>query len=355
MKKFLLLAIIGSVLAESSFAQLVVEKGAGLYLAEGSLLSVGSDIDIHEPINGEGLLLLNAETGQSINAHGYAVPGIQIDNAGYVDLTGPLAVSRIFKMSNGKLRCNDFNLSLDAKGSIEKPGSMSWIETNGSGAVRKNANTDLENFLVPLGSENVYTPAVISSNGISKDGVIAIFSKKGTTSFQPAGVEDYLNHHWQIDLSGIDGKVDVRAGYDAAGSLIEGRESALSAYYREKNATRNVEVFFDRSNHIIQATVSGNGGEIFAMSSANGWQNSIRKPTLTPNPVRDYSMLRFYSEETGKKEIAIIDESGRVVRKQLINVVAGPNQHSINMQGLAKGYYNVSTSGLGKSFLIFKN
>ncbi len=171
-------------------------------------------------------------------------------------------------------------------------------------------------------------------------------------NFQPAGITDYLDHHWQIDLSGVDGKVDVRAGYTNA-NLVEGSESSLSAFYREKNATRNDEVFLDRAKHVIHATVSGSGGDIFAMSPA--WQSSTRKLSLTPNPVRDYGMLRFYAEEAGKKEIVVIDESGRTVRRQVINVVAGQNQHSINMLGLTKGYYNISTQGLGKTFLIMKN
>jgi hypothetical protein len=348
MKKFLLLAV-GSILAAGSFAQLVVEKGAGLYLGKGTEVSVAGDIDINETITGDGLLSLNGESDQRINAHGYAVPGIRIDNPGYVDLAGPLVVSRTLQMSNGKLKCNDFNLSLDAKASLEKSGSTSWIETNGRGAVRKAVNTDIENFLVPLGTGNVYTPAIITAKGINKQGAIAILSKDGTASSQPVGIKDYLNHHWQIDLSGVDGKVDVRAGY-TNGTLVEGSESALSAFYRQKTAIRNEDAFLDRSNHIIHATVSGSGGEIFAMNPPN----ALQKLSLTPNPVRDYGMLRFYAEQAGRKEIVIIDESGRMVRKQVINVVAGPNQHSINMQGLAKGYYNLSTSGLDKTFLVLK-
>lgn len=352
MKKILLLAV-GSTLAAGSFAQLVVEKGAGLHLGKGTEVSVAGDIDINEKITGEGLLSLNGESGQRINAHGYAIPGIRIDNAGYVDLAGSLAVSGTLQMSNGKLKCNDFNLSLDAKASLEKSGSTSWIETNGRGAVRKAVNTDIENFLVPLGTKSVYTPAIITAKGINKQGTIAIFSKEGTASSHPVGIKDYLNHHWEIDLSGVDGKVDVRAGY-TNGTLVEGSESAISAFYREKNATRNEEVFLDRSSHIIHATVSGSGGEIFAMSPSNTLQNIIRKFSLTPNPVHNYAVLRFYAEQAGKKEIVIVDESGRLVRKQVINVVAGPNQHSINMQGLTKGYYNLSTSGLDKTFLLMK-
>lgn len=349
MKKFLLL-IIGTVAYASSFAQLIVEKGAGLYLDKGGEISVASDIEINESIMGEGMLSLNGETVQLINAHGYAVPGIRIDNVGYVELAGPLTILRNLQLNNGKLRCNNFNLSLDTKASLVKSGNDSWIETNGRGAVRKSINTDVSNFLLPLGTENAYTPAIITTNGINTEGVIAIFSKQGASSSLPAGTTDYLNHHWQIDLSGVDGKVEVRAGY-TDGNLVEGSESALSAFYRENTATHNEEVFLDRSNHIIRATISGGGGELFAMSHAN----ALRKLSLTPNPVRDYGMLRFYAEEAEKKEIAIIDESGRVVRKQVINVVAGPNQHSINMQGLAKGYYNINTSGLGKTFLILKN
>lgn len=352
MKKFLLLAM-ASIVAEYSVAQLFVQKGAGVYLAKGSEISVASDIDIYEPIKGEGLLSLNGETAQWISAHGYAVPNIKIDNGGYVELAGPLAVSTMLRVNNGKLRCNDFDLSLDATAVLEKQGSASWIETNGRGAVRKNVNTDVDNFLVPLGSANLYTPAIITTKGIKKDGVIGIFSKDGTVSSQPAGTRDYLDHHWQVQLSGVDGKVDVRAGY-GNGGLVEGSESALSAFYREKAATENKEVILDRSNHIIHATVSGDGGEIFAMRASNAWQNT-RKLSLTPNPVRDYGVLRFYAEQAEKKEIVIVDESGRVVRKQLINVVAGPNQHSINMHGLTKGYYNISASGLGKTFLVLKH
>jgi hypothetical protein len=349
MKKILFLAI-GMIVTGSCFAQLFVEKGAGLFLSKGSEISVAGDIDIKESIMGDGLLSFNGETVQWINANGYAMPGIRIDNVGYVELAGPLTVSGTLQMNNGKLKCNDFDLSLDAKASLKKSGSSSWIETNGRGAVRKSININIDNFLVPLGNGDAYAPAIIITNGINKDGVISILSKEGTASFQPPGTKDYLDHHWQINLSGIDGKVDVRAGY-TNGNLVEGSESALSAFYREKTATQNEEVFLDRSNHIIRATISGNGGEIFAMSHAN----SIRKFSLTPNPVRDYGMLRFYAEEAGKKEIVIIDESGRTVRRQVINVVAGPNQHSINMQGLTKGYYNISTSGLGKTFLILKN
>jgi hypothetical protein len=348
MKKLLLLATIGSLLVQGSFAQLVVEKGAGLYVSRDSELSVAGDININEPVMGEGLLLLNGETVQRINTHGYAIPGIRIDNVGDVELAGDVAVARTLQMVSGKLRCSNFNLSLGANASLQKSESTSWIETDGRGTVRKSVNADIENFLIPLGVGNVYTPVVIRTNGINKGGTIAILSKKGTPRFQPAGINDYLDHHWRIDLSDVEGKIDVRAGY--TDGIVKGSESALSAFYREKTATHNDEALLDRSGDMIHATVSGKGGELFAMSRTNPW----RKPSLTPNPVRDYGMLRFYADTAGKKELAIIDESGRVVRKQVMNVLAGPNNHAINMQGLAKGYYSVSTSGLGKTFLILK-
>lgn len=348
MKKFLLLAALGSVLAEGAFAQLIIEKGASVYVGKGSELSVAGDVDTDEPITGEGLLVLNGENVQRINAHGLTVPGIRIENAGNVELAGDVLIAKTLQLSNGKLRCNNFNLSLDANASIEKTGSTSWIETNGRGVVRKIVHADIGNFSVPLGVGNVYTPAIINTNGINKEGAIAILAKKGTAGVQAAGINDYLDHHWQIDLSGVDGKVDVRVAY--TDGLVKGSESALLAFYREKTATKSEEVMLDRSGDLIHATITGSGGQIFAMSRSSAWQ----KPSLTPNPVRDYTMLKFYADEDEKKEIAIIDESGRVVRKEMINAVTGPNNHAINMQGLAKGLYNISISGLGTPFLVMK-
>jgi hypothetical protein len=71
--------------------------------------------------------------------------------------------------------------------------------------------------------------------------------------------------------------------------------------------------------------------------------------TVCPNPVRDLAYVNMTAERAGMLQIAVMDVTGRQVRKQSQMVTEGANHFSLDLKGMKSGIYYMTLSQNGKN------
>ena len=69
--------------------------------------------------------------------------------------------------------------------------------------------------------------------------------------------------------------------------------------------------------------------------------------SLSPNPAKDETRAIFNASSNGKAQWKLMDNSGRVIMQNSIQVNKGNNNFAINLSGLASGIYYLNVSGAG--------
>lgn len=114
-----------------------------------------------------------------------------------------------------------------------------------------------------------------------------------------------------------------------------------SNYYRLKQTDINGEVVY--SEVVLVKNTTANG---------------IIFIDMYPNPVRDWLRIRLASPAVNKVDVFITDMTGRVIRQQAAQLIAGDNVVNLAMQGLQAGQYLVkvvcSTGCEGATMKIVK-
>jgi len=76
---------------------------------------------------------------------------------------------------------------------------------------------------------------------------------------------------------------------------------------------------------------------------------SVSEMNVYPNPANDVINLSFNGIESSKMNISLIDQTGRVVREEQFNFSTGLNNHSLNINNVASGVYELQLNVAGKS------
>ena len=340
-------------IAGTAHSQLYVQQGATLHLSNGSQLYVQGDVESFGTLTGTGSVFLSGTTTQLIR--GVSVTDLIVDNEAGASLTGDVSVMHALHLLKGNLLLNDNNLRLSENAFIQNSG-RNGIETNSAGAVYKKINPNQQAFMVPLVNAGTYTPLRLTTAGAYQQAFIKVSSKEGASPNKPATASDYLHHFWTIERSGINGTVEALLSY-SNNTKVTGEASALHGFYWNNKQWIAIDNSFSATQKTIRASITGNGGEVAAMSAQNINPFFIRPFTLTPNPTRSFARLNLSSAQAGRALISISDAQGRIVRTQIIELNKGPNQYNVNVQGLANGYYDVTIYHSGKqtSLKLIKN
>ena len=72
--------------------------------------------------------------------------------------------------------------------------------------------------------------------------------------------------------------------------------------------------------------------------------NMAQNLSLHPNPTSDNVYLEFSSTQAGMYSITVTDITGKTVYNHLYNALAGQNNHTIDVTGLAAGEYIVNVN-----------
>jgi hypothetical protein len=348
--KALLIFLTAAGVAGTGHSQLYVQKGATLHLTGGSTIYIEGDVEAHSPLSGTGNVSLIGKSPQTIRS--LTVSDLILDNDVGASLAGDLNVTHELKLLRGNLSLNDNNLALSENASIVAAGK-NGIETNASGVINKKINAD-QSFAVPLISSGNYTPLLLTTAGRYHNAFVTISSKARTSPNRPTGANDYLNNFWIVGRSGIDGSVKALVSYSDQ-TTITGDLNALQGFYWDSRKWNIADNSFSAAQRCIRANITGNGGEITAMSAGNSLY--ARPLVLTPNPAKSFTLLNISSVENAGALISISDARGRIVRTQTIKLNKGWNQYNVNVSGLTNGYYDVTVYHSGKktSLKLIKN
>src|SRR5689334_10370377 len=84
-------------------SQVHIQQGAGVHLQENAGLYVEGDLTAFENITGTGSVFIIGDSMRSINANGFAIPALNINNSKAVSLSGDINILDRLTLTNGNL------------------------------------------------------------------------------------------------------------------------------------------------------------------------------------------------------------------------------------------------------------
>ncbi|MCW3074518.1 MAG: hypothetical protein JWP69_1587 [Flaviaesturariibacter sp.] len=145
---------------------------------------------------------------------------LTIDNTNNVTLSGAIVLTGALSLTNGKLLLGANNITT---GSIENGGALSYIVTNGAGAVIRKALNGLEEF--PIGiSVDSYSPVSIDNPGLKDWTVNVVSGIVPSTGTHPANRPRALQRTWNLIPSSAPGATDLSFSYNTSNANILGAE-----------------------------------------------------------------------------------------------------------------------------------
>ena len=167
MKKIMLVLFSSTIIANVE-AQLYISSGATLNIQSNAIVTVQGDVVSSADITGPGKLILSGTVAsQNLNMNGFTIPNLEIDNLFNPVLTGNTKIGSSLLFTNGKIRQDNFDLSLSSTATITNGDAARYLVTNGTGRLIKEGLTT-SSFTYPIGNSiTTYNPVTISNSGIA--------------------------------------------------------------------------------------------------------------------------------------------------------------------------------------------
>ena len=365
MKKclFHILTICSPLLLQS---QLNIQGNARVNIQPGAYIVATGNVVSTASLLGTGMLVMKGTSQQQINFNSQVVPTLRIDNPAGVVMTGGVRIGSQLNFANGRLLTGNHILTLDHVATINGAAAGRFIETNGSGDVRRLVLANINNSLVPLGKGSDYTPVYLTTSATYSSAFIRVRSSTGVHPNKPASVSNYLNRYTTVGRSGITGTVTAYAIY--SNSSIVGNEASYLGFFWTGTTWSKLGNSINTTSNQITANITGSGGDVYAMNDfASLTQNlvpaameavntTLYRETVYPNPATQFTNLSIYSSSQTKAEIVLIDMKGAIVQRNTISFFKGYNQAQIKLQELSAGSYEIRviSEGTTKTFKILK-
>jgi hypothetical protein len=252
-------------LALSAHGQLVVQNGATFFIDAGATVTVQGDVTTNTNITGTGKLLMKGSALQTLSLNGFSVPVLEIDNASHVSMGSAGRVTDQLIMTTGKLQLGNFNLTLNATSTVTGAGAGRFVETNGTGELRREL-TAAGTYTLPVGVGNDFTPVTYNVSGGSYSS--AFLGARAVAGSHPAKhprSTDYLNVYWMLNRSGISGATINTVGTYADPSSVTGVEADLrSMTFDGTNWTLGTGL--DAAANTVTAPMTGSSSQLYAMN-----------------------------------------------------------------------------------------
>lgn len=256
-KLHLALMACGTVVCNLVSAQLLIDQ-ATFTIQSGATVTVQGDVTSNVDIQGTGKVILKGTSNQNVNMNGFSIPNVEIDNAANVTLTGNARVGNSLQFTNGKIILGTNNLTLAAAATATGGGASKFVETNGTGQVRKELTANVTNFEVPVGAGTVYRPAFITTNGTYTNANVGVQVTGASHPNKPNKISDFIAAYWPITRTGITGTVTV-AGQYADAADITGSEANLRGYFYNGSEWSSTGGTNDAALNRIGVPVAANG------------------------------------------------------------------------------------------------
>src|ERR1043165_10123419 len=129
-----------------SYAQMVIQSGATVYLESGAKLTVQGDLTSSASIQGPGTVVMKGTRLQNITMGGNTIPNLEIDNTSNVTLSGSSTrIGTNLLFTNGKLLTGTQHLIIGITATITGANSSRFVWTDATGMLRKEITGDVAN------------------------------------------------------------------------------------------------------------------------------------------------------------------------------------------------------------------
>lgn len=359
MKNFIL-ALLATWPLQAVHAQLSVASGARVNIQGGAYIVATGNVTSTSSFLGTGTLVMRGSTPQQLGMGGTTVPRVQINNSSNVTLSGNTRISQELSFSNGKLLVGGFGLFLENAAVLTGYGPGKFLETNSSGRVRKLLTANVTNLLIPLGNGTNYTPLTLTTSGSYSGAEISMLCRAAVHPNKPSAAAHYLNAYWTVSRTGITGNVSGTATY--ANANIVGNEALLKSNFWTGTAFTKTGTSMNTASNQITANVTGSGGDIYAMSdpgAALAAQSELEegavlnmKISAYPNPTKGLTIVELGSAVGENALLSVRDIHGRIVKEKRILLSKGANRATIDLSGLANGFYELQLISKNKRDIL---
>ncbi|MFT3910570.1 MAG: hypothetical protein QM737_14185 [Ferruginibacter sp.] len=268
MNNKLLCVLVFSLLVASMETRAQLNINNAIFTVEaGAVVTVQGNLSSNADIGGGGRILMKGTTLQTMNMNGFSIPNLEIDNNANVSLTGEAKVGTSLLFTHGKIQTGNYNLTLSSVATTSGQGAVNtsnYVETNGTGQLRKTLTANVTNFELPVGGSSFYEPVFITTNGTYGASAYAAAQAKGAAhpNKHPRST-DYLNCYWPVSQSGITGTLRATGKYTTHFVGVEADMRGVVYAGGDWNlANGNINTTADTAGSLIPLT----GGDLYAMN-----------------------------------------------------------------------------------------
>jgi hypothetical protein len=254
-------------IAGSAQAQLTISSGAVFNIQTGAIVTVQGDILSNADVTGAGKVILKGTANQNVNMNGFAIPNLEMDNAANATLTGNAKITNSLLFTNGKILIGNNTATLAAAATSAGMGAGKFLETNGTGFVRRELSADISASETPVGAGTDYLPVSLTTVGSTyASASIGVQAKGVATSNKHPRTESFLTAYWPINKTGITGGTTTAVGTYVDPTKVTGTEADLNGFYWDGTNWSLVGSNQSAVANTVQATVTTNTGDLYAMN-----------------------------------------------------------------------------------------
>lgn len=269
MRKYLLIAygLASTCFLTSKLSAQLVINGGSITIGDNAFITVQGDLTSNADILGNGKIIMNGTSAQQMNLNGHSIPNLEMNSTGNVVLAGDTKVGSTLDFVNGKIQTGDFNLTLANNVLVTGAGTGKFVETNGTGQLRREI-TSVGTYVLCSGAGANYMPLQYQvSGGTVGAGAYVATTLVGTTHpKKPIRAIDNLPSYWKASYSGITGSTVTAVGTYVDGAGVNGNETLLNGIrYDGTNWSLANSAINTSSNTVTYNSVPASGTDLYAM------------------------------------------------------------------------------------------
>ncbi len=213
-------------------AQLKIDN-AVFFIQPGATVTVQGDVTSNVDIQGTGLLLLKGSTLQNVDMGGFTIPNLELDNAANATLLNTSArIANSLLLTNGKFQTGNFDIFLSPTANITGNAATKFIWNNGTGQLKKELTANVASYELPVGENNNYRPAYLTTTGSSFASSNFGVRVLGTADAnKPPSTASHLNTAWPVTRTAIAGGTVSLEGQYVDPTDVAGTEAHILGYY----------------------------------------------------------------------------------------------------------------------------
>lgn len=163
----------------------------------------------------------------------YSIVHINKSNANVILTDGAVIDQTLsFQGTNSNVLINGNTLTLEANTTVTNASSTGFIETNGTGRVKKIFDTP-QVFEYPIGTTGAYTPLEVNITGsiVNSNSYLEVKSVASASSDIPSSATDYLNRHWDMFGQNFTSYTSVLTGTFVPGDVVGSTSIIEGSFY----------------------------------------------------------------------------------------------------------------------------